>query len=105
MKFYLQLQVLQNSADFFTSSKKHLLRMHAFRYNTQLRPSGGMADAAVSKTVGKPCEFDSRLGHHPQTKDPRIRGSFFVFMSVRVWAMSARCVREDQFSFWLGWRA
>ena len=22
-----------------------------------------MADAAVSKTVGKPCEFESRLGH------------------------------------------
>ena len=29
-----------------------------------------MADAAVSKTVGKPCEFDSRLGHHFEKKDP-----------------------------------
>ncbi len=29
-----------------------------------------MADAAVSKTVGKPCEFESHLGHHLNEKHP-----------------------------------
>ena len=48
-----------------------------------MRPSGGMADAAVSKTVGKPCEFDSRLGHHSRKERPGIRRVFFIGELIR----------------------
>ena len=51
--------------------------MVAFGYNPVLRPSGGMADAVVSKTsVQKTCEFESHLGHHSKGKDSQQWESF-----------------------------
>ena len=46
-----------------------------FGYNAYLRPSGGMADAVVSKTsVQTTCEFDSRHGHHAVRKTSPLGG-------------------------------
>ena len=65
-----------NEADYVSTDE-----IAGFRYNPVLRPSGGTADAAVSKTaIHWMCEFESHLGHQSFQALQEIAGLFFCLV-------------------------